>query len=363
MRHLKNTTNLIFGLIFLSLLVLLFSGCAGNSGAAQSSTGIPEGQIGPADSTSLDSGLGTTNGVCRVDNSGCDSTATLAPETALSPTMEETNEAPNQGLIEITPTTTLEPQPKPTLGLEDWKDLPVIPISISDRVREIYRLGLEQGNDPKRFSKIGDCQNINTYFLAIYDDPTAFTLGEKYDHLQGTIDYYNGMWSRDSISVKNGFNVANIFNPWFNNKELCDSNETPIDCELRINKPSVVLISMEAWWNGDPARYATYYRRIVETVLSYNAVPILATKADNLEGNNEINRSIVQIAYEYDVPVWNFWRAVQDIPKKGLEEDGFHITHGLNDFSDPDNLERAWPVRNLTALQAIDAVRLALQQP
>jgi len=354
MRLLKNSTKQLFGIIFLTLLVLLLSGCAGESGAAQFPSETPTKKVEvyfPLATT-----VTPTVGLCT-KNEACSVSSTEVHQSA------ETQQPVDPQKIVETPTTTLEPEPKPTMGLEDWQNLPVLPTSVSDRVREIYRLGLQQGNDPKRFSKIGDCQNINTYFLAIYDDPTAFTLGEENNHLQETIDYYNGMWSRDSISVKNGFNVANIFNPWFNNKELCDSNETPIDCELRINKPSIVLISMEAWWNGDPARYATYYRRIVETVISYNAVPILATKADNLEGNNEINRSIVQIAYEYDVPVWNFWRAVQDIPKKGLEEDGFHITHGLNDFSDPDNLQRAWPVRNLTALQAIDAVRLALQQP
>jgi hypothetical protein len=163
--------------------------------------------------------------------------------------------------------------------------------------------------------------------------------------------------------VKGGFNVANIFNPWFNNKELCGANESPVDCELRVNQPSVVLVSMEAWWNGDASRYAGYYRKIVETVISFGAVPILATKADNLEGNHDINRAIVAIAHEFDVPVWNFWRAVQDIPDHGLEEDEFHITHGLNDFSDPLNLKKAWPLRNLTALEAIDAVRNELSQP
>ncbi|OJX40776.1 MAG: hypothetical protein BGO78_10610 [Chloroflexi bacterium 44-23] len=254
-------------------------------------------------------------------------------------------------------------QPTATLAANDWQNFPIFPTSLSQQAREIYTAGIAAGNDPQRFSKIGDCQNINTYFLALFDDPNAYTLGEQYQDLQATIDYYAGSWSRQSISVRGGFNVATIFNPWFSNKEFCGENETPIDCELRVNKPSVVLISMEAWWNGDPARYAMHLRRIVDTVLAHNALPILATKADNLEGNYEINRAIVQIAYEYDLPLWNFWRAVQDIPRKGLEDDMFHLTHGLNDFSNTKNLRQGWPVRNLTALQTIDAVRRALETP
>jgi len=336
------------------LFMLLAVGCAGTSGVAQSPSETPS-QVevySPIRATDTPE----STGMCA-DDKPCAVSTTDLPQAVK--TIAPLN--PDQ-MIE-TPTTTLEPQPRPTLDPKVWMEWPVIPMNVSAKAKAIYQQGLANGNYADRFSKIGDCQNINTYFLALYDDTDAYTLGEEYAYLQNTIDYYSGMWSRDSISVKNGFNVANIFNPWFNNKELCDSNETPIDCELRINQPSVVLVSMEAWWNGDPERYAMYYRRIVETVLAHNAVPILATKADNLEGENAINQAIAQIAAEYDVPLWNFWLSVQDIPEKGLEEDGFHITHGINDFSNPENLERAWPLRNLTALQAIDAVRLALQQP
>jgi hypothetical protein len=54
------------------------------------------------------------------------------------------------------------------------------------------------------------------------------------------------------------------------------------------------------------------------------------------------------LAYEYDLPLWNFWRAVQPLPHHGMDpvrNDGFHISEDL-----------AWPVRSLTALQALDAV-------
>ncbi len=249
----------------------------------------------------------------------------------------------------------------PPLAEEDWQQFPILP-QVSDRAREIYQHGLQDGSDPHRFSKIGDCQNINTYFLAIYDDPSAYTLGDEYAALQDTIDIYQGSWSRQSIAVRGGFNVASVFNPWFNNKEVCGENESPVECELRVYRPSVVLISMETWWNTDTSKYEGYLRQMVDLVISYGAVPILSTKADNQEGDHSINQAIARVAYEYDLPLWNFWRAVQPLPRHGVEEDGFHITHGLNDFSDPLNLRAAWPMRNLTALQALDAVRAGLWQ-
>ena len=86
-------------------------------------------------------------------------------------------------------------------------------------------------------------------------------------------------------------------------------------------------------------------------------LPILATKADNLEKDNSINAAIVRLAYEYDLPLWNYWAAVQGLPHQGLQTDGAHLTWAPNHFEDPANMKFAWPVRNLTALQALDAVR------
>ncbi len=263
----------------------------------------------------------------------------------------------------LKPTQPPQPTPRPTLGPDDWQELPIFPTEISERAREIYQRGLEMGNDPTHFSKLGDCQNITTYFLAIYDDPELYTLGEQYSSLQETIDYYEDSWSRESMSVKGGFNVASVFNPMLSNREFCEKNESPLDCELRLYKPSIVLISMEEWWNGDTEKYKTYLRKILDSVIEKGALPILATKADNMEGDHAINKAIVKLAYEYEVPLWNFWAAVQPIPAKGLLKDGFHLTHGVNNFTSSSQLKRGWVQRNLTALQVLDAVRRELQTP
>src|SRR5690606_10340541 len=73
----------------------------------------------------------------------------------------------------------------------DWREYPVVP-EITETAIQIYLRGIANGNDPQRFSKIGDCQNITTYFLAPYEDPRFFALGEEYAYLQETIDWYYG---------------------------------------------------------------------------------------------------------------------------------------------------------------------------
>jgi hypothetical protein len=252
---------------------------------------------------------------------------------------------------------------KPPLAEGAWKQLPAVPTGISDSMRAIYEKGLALGNDPKHFSIIGDCQNVSSYFLAVYEKPGDFSLGNQYSILQPTIDYYKGSFSRKSLAVKGGFNVAAILSPLRADPKSCNQGESPLDCELRVWRPSVVFVSMETWWSEKPAQeYDKYMRRVIERILETGAVPIIATKADNLEGDNSINATIAQIAYDYDLPLWNFWAAVQPLPNHGLSPDHFHLTFARNFFDDPVRMKSAWPWRNLTALQALAVVHKGLTE-
>lgn len=284
--------------------------------------------------------------VIRPRSSGTPTPTIVLTETDV-PTVTKTI-SPNS-----TPTTT----PEPRLDPADWQEWPVIP-TVSAYAKSIYQQGLEKGNFPDRFSKIGDCQNITTYFLAVFDDPDLYSLGSDYAYLQDVIDHFSGSYSRESVATAGGMNVASVLSTRWTDKERCNSLETPLACELRLNKPSIVLISMEETWgsNNQVENYEKYMRQVLDTIIEFGAVPIIATKASNLEGGHQINQVIVNLAYEYDIPMWNFWLAVQPLNNHGLLEDGFHLTHGANYFDDPSNLKQAWPVRNLTALQVIDAV-------
>src|SRR5512139_3184475 len=252
--------------------------------------------------------------------------------------------------------------PKPPLAEGAWMQMPAVPTGVSDAMRTVYQRGLEMGNDPRHFSVIGDCQNVSSYFLAVYEQPGDFSLGE-YAYLQPTIDYYQGSYSRKSLAVRGGFNVAAVQSPLRADPKSCNKNESPLDCELRTWRPSVVFVSMETWWSEKPAEvYDKHMRTVIERILETGAVPIIATKADNLEGDNSINTTITQIAYDYDLPLWNFWAAVQPLPNHGLSSDGFHLTFARNFFDDPVRMKSAWPWRNLTALQTLDAVRKGLNE-
>jgi hypothetical protein len=245
---------------------------------------------------------------------------------------------------------------EPRLPPDQWMEWPVVP-TVSQHMIQIYQQGIAQGNDPAHFSKIGDCQNVASYFLSTFDRPDDYSLGTQYANLQTTIDHFSGSWSRLSLSVAPGMNIASVLSPIWADPKQCQSGETPLACEIRLNKPSIVIISMETWWGEQPAKvYELYMRQLVEAVLAKNIVPILTTKADNLEGDNSINAAIARVAYDYEVPMWNFWAATQPLPGHGLYSDGFHLTFARNFFDDPNRMKFAWPWRNLTALESIDSI-------
>jgi hypothetical protein len=252
---------------------------------------------------------------------------------------------------------------KPSLIKDAWKEMPAVPTGVSDAMREVHELGLLLGNDPTHFSVIGDCQNVSSYFLSIFEKPNEYSLGSEYDYLQPTIDYYKGSFTRVSVAVKGGFNAAAVISPLRADPKICNPGESPLDCELRLWKPSVVIVSMETWWSHKPAEeYDKYMRKVLDRIIETGVVPIIATKADNLEGDHSINATVAQLAYEYDIPLWNFWAAVQPLPDRGLSDDGFHLTFARNFFDDPTRMQNAWPWRNLTALQSLDVVRKGLAE-
>ena len=246
-------------------------------------------------------------------------------------------------------------KPSRMLTSNAWKGLPVIP-QVSDNVKAIYQRGLDLGKNPNVYSKIGDCGSTPTWFMGDFDrGPKYYNLGE-YPYLNEVISEFAGSHERTSLAARAGFNAPSLFVPLWSDIEKCESNEGPLECEYRVNNPIIAFIMLGANDIWHPDEFEPSMRKIIEYSLDNGVIPILSTKADNQEGDGSINYTIAKLALEYKIPLINFWRAVQDIPDKGLQEDGVHMTWGNNDFSNPDSMSTAWTIRNLTALQTLDAV-------
>ncbi len=238
--------------------------------------------------------------------------------------------------------------------------LPVIPAA-NQNTQRIYQLGQQTGNNPHAFSIVGDCLSLIENLFGDYGKGSSFYELAEFQYLQETIDWFDGSFNRQSYAIGNGFNSASVLNPLQADQQHCNSGETPLACEYRIHRPAYAIITLGTDdFETKPATYEARMRRIIEYTLQQNIVPILTTKADNREGNHSFNTIIGSLAYEYDLPVWNFWLAVQPLPKHGLQPDGYHLTWGPNHLDYPYTLSLAFPVRNLTALQTLDSMRRSI---
>ncbi|MDY6874317.1 MAG: hypothetical protein SVR81_10190, partial [Chloroflexota bacterium] len=202
---------------------------------------------------------------------------------------------------------------------DDWKNWPVLPDAVSDTVKAIYQRGLENGNDPHAFSILGDCHSLPEVFLGLYDndEPAVAALDED---LQETVEQFQGSFDRYSPTVVVGTTEgALLWAQWNENEEgYCEPNELPIDCELRYHKPVIAFIRIGTHWE---ARNEEYLRTLIEKLIDNGTVPVIVTKPDNRELDERVNHNLAKLAVEYDLPFWNFWASIQDLPNSGLSDD------------------------------------------
>jgi hypothetical protein len=274
----------------------------------------------------------------------------IKEEVTPQPTSTKTVPAP----VEITPTKTITQEiiytqtPDLRLPPEQWQNWPIIPVA-TNRTIDIFKTGLAKGVNPKAFSKIGDCQNVKESFMGIYDKNIYF-LQDWQNSWQETIDQFKGYFNRDSLAFGQGLNVAAALSPLHADPTQCQPSENPVQCELRVINPAYAFIRFERWYPDvtPPKSYEKYLRQIIEIVINNGTVPILMTKADNIEGSQQINSIIAKLAYEYDIPLYNWWKAAQALPNRGLDpvrDDKFHI--------DP---KYAWTEQSAYGLGTLDSI-------
>ena len=177
---------------------------------------------------------------------------------------------------------------------------------------------------------MGDCQGIKEVWLGVYDQPGLYTLAPENAGLQETIDWFAGSFNRNGFAVMGGYNARAVLQPAVADPAYCQAGESPIECEYRQHHPSIVLVSLEFYYDGRTTQnYEQYLRQVLDFFIVRGTLPILATKADNMEGDESLNLTTAKLALEYDLPLWNFWRAVQPLPNHGMDitrPDGFHIS-------------------------------------
>lgn len=250
------------------------------------------------------------------------------------------------------------PLPPTTVNGLSTEIIVVMPEAVKANIEQIFLRGLELHRNPRAFSKLGDSTIENPFFLARFDEVGGtYNLGD-YAYLETVLDFYAGSFGRESIAVRRGLHTWSVFDPMWNNSPECQPREGMLECEIRVNNPSVIFVRLGSNDVGVPEMTEENFRKIIEFLIANGIIPIMGTKADRHEGSDNANNNMIRrLAAEYNVPLWDFDLVAQTMPNRGLDQDSVHMTtFYAHDWSSPVAFQRGHGVHNLTALIALDAV-------
>ena len=293
-------------------------------------------------------------------------TATATPSPVPSPTLRATATPLPSPTATATPlpTATTTPSPTPTaipIGEQingvHIDDFAVLSPAVQTHVREIYELGQEEGRNSQAFSKLGDSSMASPNYLVRmgqYD----FDLGE-YAFLQETIDKYQISLRRLGPTAIVGLHATSVFSPDLLNPAMCDVEEdgNMLDCEFRLQNPSIMIIALGT--NDEHELFEERLGKIVEYSAERGIIPVLVTKADRHEGeDNRNNISIRAIAAQQAVPLLDFDLLADTLPNRGLGHDNVHLTeHAYYEYSSPEAFESGYSILNLSTMMMLDAIQ------
>lgn len=242
--------------------------------------------------------------------------------------------------------------------------LPIMP-QVSDKMVEIYKRGQILGNNSHVITKIGDSLSASDKYLTIFaqDD---YDLG-PYDYLEDSLLYYGASAAEPSVASRIGLSTYVVFDPLWADKDLCNPNETPLDCEYRLKQPAIafILFGPNDVRSMTEVEYGEQMRLIVEKSLERGIIPVVFGFSADPEvelwwQSVNFNLELKKIAEEYEVPVINLWAATRLLPEYGLDEDGIHLAHSgyfYLKFSKGDETYYGITLQNLLALSMLDQIR------
>lgn len=240
--------------------------------------------------------------------------------------------------------------------------------NISPAMREVYLRGQALGNRSEVITKVGDSVTADPLYLGPMNRGDH-ELG-PYNYLDKTIEFF-GPSVMLSVAAQVGFNTHTVTDPFWADPAYCLRNESPLACEYRIKKPSIVFIMFgpNDVLHFEAADFDAQMRMIVEDTLSRGIIPVLSTFSyhpDNEMWSQAItfNLTLASIAHDYQVPLINLWAASRSLPEYGLEGDRVHMAHsGYRHlkFSGGDEARYGLTLRNLLSVKMLDELRLALK--
>ena len=228
----------------------------------------------------------------------------------------------------------------------------------------IFRYGQSLGNNPQLFTKVGDSLTATAGFL--YQIGWGnYSLGD-YSYLQPVIDHFGSSFAYTAKSMFSGWKSYSVLTPELADPSACQPGETPLQCEYRITRPAfaLILLGTNDVHETTVTVYETYMRDIIEISIDNGVVPIVSTVPLRLDAQSQVqsyNEVIRRLTAEYDIPLWDLYNEVINLPNNGVSSDTVHLSVPGEDLGNSadfggDNLQYGMNVRNLSALRILESM-------
>jgi hypothetical protein len=236
--------------------------------------------------------------------------------------------------------------------------------SATPLTRRILQDGAAAGRNPRVFTVAGDSNSQWPRYLGRVAAGGYEPV--RSPALRPVATRFDPSFTRLSQSVRGGIGAAELFDPALADPAVCLPDEGLFACELRTSQASIVFIQLGT---GDRFAWRAFeanYRRMIDLALASHVLPVLVTKADDMESwqggapVGYINTTIRRLAQETGLPLLDFWAATRTLPavpnpdlpdrpftQFGLQDEWgyyFHLT------------DEGMALRILATLQTLDAL-------
>ncbi|AMV28098.1 multifunctional acyl-CoA thioesterase I and protease I and lysophospholipase L1 [Gemmata sp. SH-PL17] len=242
--------------------------------------------------------------------------------------------------------------------------VPVVDAAMAARLSAVIQRGAAAGNQTNVFTRAGDSITFSNNFLIPLATPSMGVDLAGDGSLNDTLAYFragqiggSNSFAHPSVAAVSGYKSADVLGL--------------LPSELAVSRPAFVLVMVGTNDVAAGVPLDTFRQnltRIAETALNMGVVPVLST-IPNSKFSAELerlqpsyNQVIEDVSEALRVPLWNYWRALQQLPNLGISADGVHPSvspTGGGDLTEK-GLQFGYNVRNLTALQTLDKLRRVL---
>lgn len=262
-------------------------------------------------------------------------------------------------------------------GGVSWRALvgvPRVDARLKSALRALYLRGVAMGNRAAVFAKVGDSITESASFLSDFGPARggSWDLG-AWGALDPTraffsatlVDAAHSSFDRESLCAVSG---------WSTGRALMEG-ESLIRDELRTLRPAVAFVmfgsaDIEVLDVSELGVFRANLARIVRVVAGMGVIPVLSTVPDRSDSPTAVAQSVAfvgairDVAAAEQVPLQDYWAALQPLPNRGVSDDGVHPSVYRTADGNPEAafftapaLAYGYNLRNLIALATLAHLR------